>query len=479
MLDGQERAVRLNAALRSALPSVDELLRDRSLTALVAQYGRTAVRDALRTVLKAYRESGSGPTTKRPPEEWARVCSQELELTLRPLLKPVLNLTGTLLHTNLGRATLPPEAVDAMVLAAKNACNLELDLSSGKRGERDLHVTRALTEITGAQAATLVNNNAAAVLLALNTLAKGKEVIVSRGELIEIGGSFRLPDIMRRAGCRLVEVGTTNRTHAADYAEAMSKRTAMLLKVHTSNYVIRGFVSEVEIRQLAEISRTANIPLMVDLGSGTLVDLAAHGLPHEPTPQEALAKGANLVAFSGDKVLGGPQAGMILGDAQLIERLVKNPLKRALRLDKIRIAGLEAVLRLYRTPERVAERLPALAALTRPLADLERQAEDILPLVANSLGPAWEVKQISCEAQFGSGALPDQTVPSLALAIKPRIKDRKGHDPLKQLESTLRSLPIPVLGRIWKGHLLLDLRCLSDEATFVSQLGTLHTQLQL
>src|SRR5262249_43490331 len=236
ILDGQERAVRLNAELRSALPSVDELLRDRSLTPLVAQYGRTAVRDALRTVLKAYRESGSGSIPKRPPDEWARVCSQELELTLKPLLKPVLNLTGTLLHTNLGRATLPPEAVGAMVLAAKNACNLELDLSSGKRGERDLHVTRALTEITRAQAATLVNNNAAAVLLALNTLAKGKEVIVSRGELIEIGGSFRLPDIMRGAGCRLVEVGTTNRTHAADYAEAVSKRTAMLLKVHTSNY---------------------------------------------------------------------------------------------------------------------------------------------------------------------------------------------------------------------------------------------------
>jgi L-seryl-tRNA(Ser) seleniumtransferase len=407
------------------------------------------------------------------------VCSQQLELTLKPLLKPVLNLTGTLLHTNLGRATLPPEAVDAMVLAAKNACNLELDLSSGKRGERDLHITRALIELTRAQAATVVNNNAAAMLLALNTFARGKEVIVSRGELIEIGGSFRLPDIMRRAGCHLVEVGTTNRTHPTDYAEALSKRTAMLLKVHTSNYVIRGFVSQVEIPQLADISHAANIPLMVDLGSGTLVDLAAHGLPREPTPQGALAKGANLVAFSGDKVLGGPQAGLIVGDAQLIARLNKNPLKRALRLDKIRIAGLEAVLRVYRTPEFVAERLPALAAMTRPVADLERQAADILPLVANSLGPAWEVKQISCETQFGSGALPDQSVPSIALAMKPRTKNRKGHDPLKQLESTLRSLPIPVLGRIWKGRLLFDLRCLYDEAALISQLGTLHAQLQL
>jgi L-seryl-tRNA(Ser) seleniumtransferase len=360
-----------------------------------------------------------------------------------------------------------------MVLAANNACNLELDLRTGKRGERDLHVTRALIELTRAQAATLVNNNAAAVLLALNTLAKGKEVIVSRGELIEIGGSFRLPDIMRRAGCRLVEVGTTNRTHPADYAGAISPRTAMLLKVHTSNYVIRGFVSEVETRQLAEIGRAANIPLMVDLGSGSLVDLAAYGLPHEPTPQQALAKGANLVTFSGDKVLGGPQAGLIIGDAQLVARLNKNPLKRALRLDKIRIAGLEAVLGLYRTPEFVVQRLPALAAMTRSLAELERQAERILPLLAVALGPAWEVNQIGCETQFGSGALPDRSVRGIALSMKPRVKNRKGHDPLSRLESTLRSLPVPVLGRICKGQLLLDLRCLCDEAALISQLDTL------
>jgi L-seryl-tRNA(Ser) seleniumtransferase len=465
--------LRSNAAVRSALPSVDEILRDGSLSPLLAQYGRTAVRDAVRAVLKAHRQSGSTPISKRRPEEWVRACSRELELTLKPLLKPVLNLSGTVLHTNLGRATLPREAVDAMVLAAKNACNLELDLHTGKRGERDLHVTRALIEITRAQGATLVNNNAAAVLLALNTLARGKEVIVSRGELIEIGGSFRLPDIMRRAGCRLVEVGTTNRTHPADYAGAISPGTAMLLKVHMSNYVIRGFVSEVETRQLAEISRAANIPLIVDLGSGTLIDLSAYGLPHEPTPQEALVSGANLVTFSGDKVLGGPQAGLIVGDAHLIARLNKNPLKRAVRLDKIRIAGLEAVLRLYRTPEFLAESLPALAAMTRPRADLERQAERIQPMLASALGPAWEVNQIGCETQFGSGALPDRSVPSIALSMKPRIKNRKGHDPLKRLECILRSLPIPVLGRIWKGQLLLDLRCLSDEAALISQLDSL------
>ena len=431
----------------------------------------------MRRVLNAHRESGVVLLSKQRPDEWAHVCSQELKLTLKPLLKPVLNLTGTVLNTNLGRATLPPDAVDAVVSAARSACNLELNLDSGKRGERDLHVTRTLVELTRAQAATLVNNNAAAILLALNSLAKGKEVIVSRGELIEIGGSFRLPDIMRSAGCRLVEVGTTNRTHPGDYAEAISRRTALLLKVHTSNYVIRGFVSQVDIRQLADIGQAANIPLMVDLGSGTLVDLAAYGLPHEPTPQEALAKGASLVAFSGDKILGGPQAGLIVGDAQLIARLHKNPLKRALRLDKIRIAGLEAVLRLYRSPEFLAARLPLLAAITRPLADLELQAQRILPLLASSLGQTWEVQQISCETQFGSGAMPDQSVPSIALSMKARIKRRKGYDPLKHLESTLRSLPVPVLGRMWKGRLLFDLRCLSDEATLISQLNNLKTQL--
>jgi len=460
-------------AVRSTLPSVDEVLRDGSLTPLVTRYGRTAVRDAVRAVLKIRRTSATSTNSTLPPEEWARMCSQELESTLKPLLKPVLNLTGTVLHTNLGRATLPPEAIDPMVLAASNACNLELDLNSGERGERDLHVTRMLLELTGAQAATLVNNNAAALLLALNSLARGKEVIVSRGELIEIGGSFRLPDIMRRAGCRLVEVGTTNRTHPGDYADAISQRTAMLLKVHTSNYVIRGFVSEVETHQLAQIGRAANVPLMVDLGSGTLVDLVSYGLPHEPTPQEALAKGANLVAFSGDKVLGGPQAGLVVGDAQLIVRLNKNPMKRALRLDKIRIAGLEAVLRLYRSPEFLTERLPALAAMTRPLDDLKQQADRLLPLLARLLGPAWKVDRISCETQFGSGTLPDRSVPSIALSIKPRVKGRKRHNPLDQLESRFRSLPVPVLGRISKGHLLFDLRCLADEGAFTRQLNTM------
>ncbi|HEX6319865.1 MAG TPA: L-seryl-tRNA(Sec) selenium transferase, partial [Burkholderiales bacterium] len=341
--------------------------------------------------------------------------------------------------------------------AAREPVNLEYDLEGGRRGERDGHVEALLCRLTGAEAATVVNNNAAAVLLVLNTLAARKEVPVSRGELIEIGGSFRLPDIMARSGCRLREVGTTNRTHLADYAGALGPKTGLVLKVHTSNYAIEGFTAAASEKELAALCRERGLPLAVDLGSGTLVDLRRYGLPHEPTVQEALAHGADVVTFSGDKLLGGPQAGIIVGAKALIEKLRKNPLKRALRLDKVTLAALAAVLKLYLDPDRLAQRLPTLRLLSRPVEDIRQLALRIAPRL-----PRAEV--IDCESQIGSGALPTQRLPSAGLAIRPGDA---------RLAARFRALPIPVIGRLQDGAYILDLRCLEDETGFVDQLGQL------
>jgi L-seryl-tRNA(Ser) seleniumtransferase len=453
---------------RAALPSVDAILRSAGGAELIAKYGRTLVLDTVRVALATRRESGEAGSVDTVIAE----AAVALDTLMQPSQRRVFNLTGTVLHTNLGRAPLPEEAIAAAAAAMRDPSTLEYDLATGRRGERDDHISGWLTRLTGAPAALAVNNNAGALVLALNTLADGHETIVSRGELIEIGGSFRLPDIMARAGTRLREVGTTNRTHLTDFAAAIGPDTGLILKAHTSNYTIEGFTAAVPAARLATLAREHGIPFIEDLGSGSLVNLETWGLPHEPTVAEALAQGADLVTFSGDKLLGGPQAGLIVGRADLVARLAKNPLKRALRLDKIRLAALEAVLRLYADPDRLAQRLPTLRLLARPQPEIAVLAERLLPAVQRALAGIAETAIAETRSQIGSGALPVSLLPSAALVLRP-VGAGKSGAAVEALASTLRRLPIPVIGRIESGKIVLDLRCLEDEAGFIAQLDAL------
>ena len=447
----------------SSLPSVDRVLQQDASTALIAQHGREAVTDAVRGVLAELRTAKT-PELGAADAVLAR-AAQNLARGSQPSLRPLFNLTGTVVHTNFGRAQLPEEAIEAMAAAARDPVNLEYDLETGKRGERDAHVEEILCRLTGAEAATVVNNNAAALLLVLSALAARREVPVSRGELIEIGGSFRLPELMARSGCRLREVGTTNRTHLSDFADALGPKTGLVLKVHASNFSIEGFTAAVAEADLARLCRERKLPFVVDLGSGTLVDLRRFGLPHEPTAGESLAQGADIVTFSGDKLLGGPQAGIIVGRADLMARIRRSPLRRALRVDKLTLAALAAVLRLYLDPDRLAERVPVLCMLARPEGEIRAMAARLRPLVEKSLGGKAAVEVIACESQIGSGALPTQRIASAGLAIRP------GGD---RIAAAFRRLPVPVIGRIHQGAFILDLRCLQDEAGFAAQLKRLN-----
>ena len=460
-----------NALPLRLLPSVDATMKAEAARAALERHGRQATTTAIRAALDERRAAlRAGAGAPAAAEEIAAAALARLDAAATPSLRPVFNLTGTVLHTNLGRAVFAEEAVEAATRAMRSAVALEYDLDGGRRGERDDHVRGLVCELTGAEDATLVNNNAAAVLLVLNTLALGRPAVVSRGELIEIGGAFRMPEIMRRAGAELAEVGTTNRTHPRDYRDAITPETGVILKVHTSNYRIEGFTTEVSPAELAGIARDNGVPLVNDLGSGTLADLSRYGLVHEPTVREAVAEGADIVTFSGDKLLGGPQAGFIVGRRDMIARINRNPMKRALRVDKVRLAAIEATLRLYRDPDRLAARLPTLRFLTRTSEDMAAQAARLAPQLAHILGAGYRIDPTPCRSQIGSGALPLETLAGVGLAI--RAADGSG-SAIARLADALRRLPVPVIGRIDDQALVLDLRCLEDEAAFVGTMTAL------
>ncbi|HTT77064.1 MAG TPA: L-seryl-tRNA(Sec) selenium transferase, partial [Candidatus Binataceae bacterium] len=420
---------------------------------------RTLVRRALDELRNEVRENHASANQWESREQAIAEAVRRAAAAARrdePTLRRVVNATGVVIHTNLGRSRLAESAIAAMAEAARSPVNLEYDLSSGERGERDNLVEEQICALTGAEAAAVVNNNAAAVLIVLNTLAQAREVIVSRGELVEIGGAFRIPDVMARSGARLREVGTTNRTHAPDYIAAINPETALLMKVHPSNYRIVGFTSDVELEELAEIGKAHGLPVIEDLGSGALIDLQAYGLPREPIVAERIAAGAALVTFSGDKLLGGPQAGLIAGRRDLIELIRRNPLRRALRCDKLTLAALEATLRLYLRSDDVAGQLPTLRMLVLPVAELERRAEVAREMLAHTLGAGFTIEVVPSTAEIGSGALPAEPIESRALRVRnPAIG-------ANALAAMLRCARPAVIGRIRDDAVYLDMRTIED-----------------
>jgi len=473
------------SATFASLPSVDQLLGDARVTSLIDEFGKDSVKqilvceiDHLRNSIASARNtqesvnaisqslptpqalSASQDALSRSEVADHIICRSEITLAKKftPSIRPVINLTGVILHTNLGRAPYPQSAIDAMIQVSTGAANVEYDLSNGKRGKRDDHIAHWICELTGAEAATAVNNNAAAVLLVLNTLAEKRQVIVSRGELIEIGGSFRMPDIMKKARCKLVEVGTTNRTHSYDYLNAINKKTAALMKVHTSNFEVAGFGHSVSVADLAAIANNAGIPVIDDMGSGNLLDLASYGLPPERTAKQAIDEGADIITFSGDKLLGGPQCGLIAGNKDLIEQINKNPFKRAMRLDKVTLAALEAVLKLYCKPATLEQSLPTLALLTRSQDEIEQTAVTLAGYLRSAFPEDIDISVRPCESQIGSGSLPTKTIDSHAVVIS----CSNSTTTIESLASQARKLPLPVIGRVYKKGMWLDCRALTD-----------------
>lgn len=460
----------------SSLPSVDALLNHPDLQPAIAEHGRGLAKRAIQRSLASIRKSlaaSEGASLSR--EQLMRLILQQVDAETLPSLRRVFNLTGTVIHTNLGRSPLAEAAVEALVDAARHPVTIEYSLADGERGERDHITEQLLCELTGAEAATVVNNNAAAVLLVLAALGAGREVPISRGELIEIGGSFRIPDIMNMAGCKLVEVGTTNRTHLRDYANAINDNTAMLTRIHASNYAIVGFTAAASEQELGTLAKDKGLPFFVDLGSGALLPFERFGLPHEQLPQESLRAGATVVSISGDKLLGGPQAGIILGRKDLIEKIRKHPLKRALRCDKLIVGALEATLRLYRDygddTEALAERLPLLRLLSRPADDIRACGERVLGAVQQAFGAHATVSLQASRSQIGSGSLPVDRLDSWALVITPA--GRRSGQATTSIATALRQLPVPVIGRVKDGAIWLDLRTLADETGFKEQLQQL------
>ncbi|WGE31606.1 L-seryl-tRNA(Sec) selenium transferase [Actinobacillus genomosp. 2] len=451
------------------IPSIDKLVKSTQGIDLIEQFGHQAFVQEARQLIEHVRDQivkqQCLPDFITEQSSIFSVIEQNLQKKRMVSSKTVFNLTGTVLHTNLGRGLWSENAVQAATNAMRNNVALEFDIDEGKRSHRDIYISQLIQQLTGAEAACVVNNNAAAVLLMLATFAQGKEVIVSRGELVEIGGAFRIPDIMAQAGCKLVEVGTTNRTHLRDYRNAINENTAFLMKVHTSNFHIQGFTKSVSEEELVELAKEFNLPVMSDLGSGSLTDMTALGLPPEPMVQQKVAAGVDLVSFSGDKLLGGPQAGIIVGKKSLIDELQSHPLKRVLRCDKVILSALEATLRNYLFPEKLTDELPTFNFLTQSLATLQTKAERLKAVLSKRLDSRYILQVEPSLAQIGSGALPTETLASVAVTI---FADKQSD--LLELEKKFKVLPSPIIGRFAQQKFWLDVRSVAQFETLLNML---------
>jgi len=451
---------------------VDEILLNPQITDLLGTYPRTVVVGAVRNGLKRLRQQllDKKELTDLGEEFFSfehlyPLFRKEIDLQVEPRLRRLINATGVVIHTNLGRSPLHPSALQHMIDIAKNYSNLEYDLDRGERGNRYTHVEGILCRLSGAESALVVNNNAGAVLLVLNTIAEGREVIISRGELVEIGGAFRIPDVMRRSGALLREVGTTNRTYLSDYQKAISSQTALLLKVHTSNFRVMGFTSDVSLQELAQLGRQHDLPVMNDLGSGCFVDLSQYGLEKEPPVQEAIKTDVDVVTFSGDKLLGGPQAGIILGKKNWLDLIKSNPLTRALRIDKLTLAALESTLLLYLDEKRVMEEIPTLRMLSLDTVQLKRRGKRLLRRLSGRVVQETQLTLREDVSQVGGGALPLQELPTMVLAVKPLNVS------VNKLEEDLRKGEPPIISRISKDELILDMRTVLDEEILLLAAG--------
>ena len=446
--------------LYRSIPKVDVLLENQAIQEMIERYSRDSVMEAIRAEMDDLRAFiGGCDEEDKAQEQIALLVSHigdAVEKMHTPNMKKVINGTGTILHTNLGRAPISREHMRKAFDIVTGYSNLEYNLEKGRRGERYSHFEKLLCKITGAEAAMAVNNNASSVLLILSSLAKGGEVIVSRGELIEIGGKFRIPDVMTQSGATLVEVGTTNKTHVSDYEENITEETKALLKVHTSTYKIVGFTESVGIDELMPIAKEHDIPVIEDLGSGVLIDLSKYGLTYEPTVQESVAKGADVVCFSGDKLFGGPQAGIIVGKKKYIDMMKKNQLTRALRIDKFTAAALELVLQEYLSEEQAVQHIPVLRMITEPLDEVARRARSLARTIRSTDIPA-KVDVVSCESQIGGGSLPMERIPSMAVAIHPK------HESVAALEDQMRHLTVPMIPRTVNDTIMLDVRTVETE----------------
>ena len=438
------------------IPGVDSLLLMDSVQEILLRHPRKLVLDAVREVLEETRKQILADAACFPgidPQALARSVAERTERLAEFTLRPVVNATGIVIHTNLGRSLLCESALERLQIVCGGYNNLEYDLQKGERGSRHVHAEAILRELTGAEAALVVNNNAGAVFLVLNTLAKGREVIVSRGQLVEIGGSFRIPDVMSASGAILREVGTTNRTHLRDYASAINENTSLLMKVHTSNYRIVGFTAEVSLEELVGLGRDGGLPVVEDLGSGCFVDLAPFGLQGETTVQETVRAGADLVTFSGDKLLGGPQAGLIVGKRELVEKCRKNPLTRAFRVDKMTLAALESTLRLYRDPRQAIEQIPTLRLIAASAEELKERAEQLAALLRETVGSgSFHIQVLPGFSQVGGGSLPAQNLPTFVVAVSSQTFGPN------RIEENLRANNPPVIGRIESDCFLMDMR---------------------